>query len=188
MTLADYVLLLVSLNVFKSFKMSQNLVVKFHMNSTKIKLFRWDFKVVYQSKWYNCPFEELNSFIFKENDSKESHIMATVLYKENKPYPKWYFKIFTTPNIHSGVISSYFFKITFINRKQSSSHHRCPERRKERKNSLHRRYNLRCKWSFSHTTTKWLTSLLIWFSILLCSVFLKSSPYNVTSPLSFPRR
>ena len=87
MTLADYVLLLVSLNVFESFKMSQNLVVKFHMNSTKIKLFRWDFKDVYQSKWYNCPFEELDSFIFKDNDSKESHIMATVLYKGEQALP-----------------------------------------------------------------------------------------------------
>ena len=87
MTLADYVLLLVSLNVFESFKISQNLVVKFHINSTKIKLFRWDFKDVYQSKWYNCPFEELDSFIFKDNDSKESHIMATVLYKGEQALP-----------------------------------------------------------------------------------------------------
>ena len=43
--------------------------------------------------------------------------------EECHTHPKRNFQIFATPNVHSSVISSYFFKITFINRKQPPGHH-----------------------------------------------------------------
>ena len=48
----------------------------------------------------------------------------------NYTYPKGYFKIFSTPNIHSSVVSSYFFKVTSINREQTPSHDWGPEKNK----------------------------------------------------------
>ena len=50
--------------------------------------------------------------------------LASIRAKEEyQTHPKRNFQIFATPNVHSSVISSYFFKITFINRKQPPGHH-----------------------------------------------------------------